>query len=465
MTAYFARMSFPPGKPVLVILLIAIGVGMTVVFRSSPARSDLVVWTFAESHANSFRTAGSDGTPALTDTFSRAHGPSVEVKLINNRALDVRLISLFNSNATGPRLPDLVEVEIGSVGKFFRPPVESVGFLPLNKFIERDGLRQQLVEARLTPWTKDGQVFGIPHDVHPVSLTYRKDLWEQAGVDLKTVRTWQEFHSAAKTYVAYWRGKTERPRYAIALPSVSADGVIQMLLQRGVNVVDADNTVRLTDPRVAKTLVFYATLIAGENRVATDVTPGGVNWTRDLASGDVGAMLTPDWSVTYLRRYAPTLTGKLGMIPLPRFDPTDAPTATWGGTMIGIPRNARDPEASWALLKHLYLTPQALEARQRFTDILPPVKSMWTDARYDAPDPLYDGQRTGRVFTELAAVVPGRTVTPFTHFGSAALLVLMNRSQRHLATHGEADLEKNIQHWLEEAKSDLERRIAFGEFE
>jgi ABC-type glycerol-3-phosphate transport system substrate-binding protein len=216
---------------------------------------------------------------------------------------------------------------------------------------------------------------------------------------------------------------------------------------------------------VAATIAFYATLIAGEHRVATDVTPGGLNWTRDIATGDVGAMLTPDWAVTSLRRYTPELARKLAMLPLPRFDPTDAPTATWGGTMIGIPRNARDPQASWALLKHLYLTPEAFEARQRYTDILPPTKSMWGDARYDAPDALYDGQRTARLFAELAEQVPARTVTPFSNFGASALRLVMNRAQRHVETHGEAGLAGNIERWLEEAEVALERRIAFGQFE
>jgi len=43
------------------------------------------------------------------------------------------------------------------------------------------------------------------------------------------------------------------------------------------------------------------------------------------------------------------------MMPLPRFDSEDAPTSTWGGTMIGIPRASNNPDLAWKLIKLLYL--------------------------------------------------------------------------------------------------------------
>ena len=33
-------------------------------------------------------------------------------------------------------------------------------------------------------------IFGVPHDVHPTTLTYRDDLFRQAGIDLSQAKTW-----------------------------------------------------------------------------------------------------------------------------------------------------------------------------------------------------------------------------------------------------------------------------------
>src|SRR5581483_2058886 len=107
----------------------------------------------------------------------------------------------------------------------------------------------------------------------------------------------------------------------------------------------------LNDPRVAQTMRIYADMVAGPDPAGTDFNPSPGLRYRDLANGDICAMITPDWEVSYVKRYASDIPGKLAMMALPKFDPTDAPTASWGGTMIGIPRDCRDPEASWKLIE------------------------------------------------------------------------------------------------------------------
>ena len=46
----------------------------------------------------------------------------------------------------------------------------------------------KIVAARLAPWSKDGVIFGVPHDVHPVAIAYRDDLFREAGIDLPAAR-------------------------------------------------------------------------------------------------------------------------------------------------------------------------------------------------------------------------------------------------------------------------------------
>ena len=36
-------------------------------------------------------------------------------------------------------------------------------------------------------------MFALPHDVHPVMLAYRRDLFEQLGIDVNKLTTWDEF--------------------------------------------------------------------------------------------------------------------------------------------------------------------------------------------------------------------------------------------------------------------------------
>ncbi len=546
-------MSFHLGKPILAMIGIAV-VSAGIIFNyPRPQRSDLVVWVFSDLHARSYRDAvetqlavdapagaaslmlsdasllrsGDDlelpgetvcvratqaegrswlvtldqplarthpaGTaarvPSLVELHCRRAGLETSVKLISTRALDVRLMSLFNSLSLD--VPDLAEVEIGSAGMYFRPPVEEVGFLPLNRYLWRDGILDldndgpinlmadspddRIVRSRFAGWSKEGIVFGIPHDLHPVSISYRKDLFDEAGVDLASARTWDEFHRKCLAFQAHWasidRAAGKGVRYAIELPGTASAYLSIMLLQRGINLIDYDGTVRLNDPKVADTVVRYTQMAAGPRRIGGAATPGGELWARDFADGALCALITADWRAGLLPVRAPELAGRVGMMPLPRFDPSDAPTATWGGTMIGIPRASRQPDRAWELLKSLYLTPAAARARQRHTRILPATRDQWDAPLHHAADPYFGGQNTGELYIELAGQIPRRYVSPYGKVASAYLAMVQANAVQYVQRHADMPEEEvsgrlrtECLRWLDTAAKDLQRRIDHGKF-
>jgi arabinosaccharide transport system substrate-binding protein len=176
----------------------------------------------------------------------------------------------------------------------------------------------------------------------------------------------------------------------------------------------------------------------------------------------VAALATPDWRIASLREYGPELAGKLRMMPLPRFDlDRDAPTSTWGGTMIGIPRQVRDPEAAWQLLKFFYLSPQGLEARRHFTSILPAVPSDWDNPAYQEPDPYFGGQKVDALFVELARQVPARFVTPYTVLAQGELGAVLAQAIDFFDRHGNKGLEPTCAGWLSSAAGTLRQQAMF----
>lgn len=456
-------MPFHLGKPVLAMIGISLLSGILMLVLRPAPKADMKLWVFASSHADKYRT-GVDGRPSLVEQYEKEHGKRVEVSLIAARAEDVRLMSLFSSDSAN--VPDLAEIEIGSVGKFFIPPVREVGFLPLNQFLERDGLLDKMVPTRFAPWSKEGVIFGVPHDVHPVTISYRKDLFDAAGVDLASARTWDEFQLLCLKAQEQWRRRGYPRRYAIEMPASKAEYLVVMLLQRHINLVDDRNQVYLNDPKVADTIARYALMVKGSRQIGADSTPGAsVMWTKDLADGYVAACFTPDWRSVYIRTHASELHGKMAMMRLPVFEAGDEPTGTWGGTMMGIPRKCKDPEESWRLLKFLYTTPQSLEARLRFTNIIPPMREQWANPMYHRADAFYGGQKVDELYIELADRIPKRYVTPFTPMAVQSLSFALGKAVEHVEDHGEAGLREVCQAYLDRQAQDLRKRIAFGTFE
>lgn len=455
-------MSFPPGKSILLLLVVAIVSGILVAFRPTKSDDSLHVWLFVQGHADSMREPF-DGHASLARQFEAETGQKVSIDFINGRALVTRLLSLFQSGASGKKLPDLVAIEISSVGQFLRQPPEQIPFHPLNAWLERDGLYDRFVEARFAPWTRDGIIFGIPHDVHPTTLTYRKDLFDQAGIDVESIQTWDQFAGAAQRYRDYWRERGKPERLALELSSSSSGDLITLLLQRGVNLVDGDLTVNLNNPIVIDTVARYARWVAGPTRFAGPSSPGGENWCKDIERGDIAAAITPDWRIDPLRKSSPELAGKMATRALPKFESTDAPTSTVGGTMLAIPRNSRDPENAWKLANFMLHTPLALVAREKFNGILPPLRDAWSSAIWHQPDPFFGGERVNELLIQLADQIPRRSITSYSTLAGGNLsLVLIDAIKLVEARADETTLRERIKSKLRSGQADVERAIEFS---
>jgi ABC-type glycerol-3-phosphate transport system substrate-binding protein len=464
---------FHLGKPIGVMLALASASGAWLALRESGSpRADVVMWCFAESHVRAFTRPD---LPAEQDTpeeiFERESGRSLDVIQVQYRALNTRLSTMIMSGTGWPEMPDAVEIEIGNVGRYFRPPVDEIGFLPLNDLIEQNGWSGRVVESRYAPWSKRDPrtgkqvIFGIPNDVHPVMIAYNETLFRAAGVDLAAALNWDQFVEASIRFRNYWRSQGVERRWPLELPDSNAGTLLMMLLQRGVNIIDDENRVRIADPTVLETLMFYVRLVDGPRRIGAPTAPGHQAYSQDFSTGLVGAMFAADWRLRYIKDYAPELKGKLRVMPLPRFDDQSYRTATQGGTMLAIPRRARDPQASWKLIETLYLRPEGLRGTLEGSYILPPVKDIWTDPLQSEVDPFYSDMQVRKMIVDLADEVPMRYVTPATGLAEGELAMAMIDAIRHYREHGETGFEDRCRILLSRAAESVQRRIEHGTFE
>src|SRR5689334_20191745 len=103
-------MSFHLGKPILVMLVLAVVCGIGIGLRpAARPPANLVVWVSAEAHRATYADSD-DARSSLVEQFHQRTGKSVDVQLVSTRTEDVRLTSKFMSGTSD--VPDAVEVEI-----------------------------------------------------------------------------------------------------------------------------------------------------------------------------------------------------------------------------------------------------------------------------------------------------------------------------------------------------------------
>jgi hypothetical protein len=136
--------------------------------------------------------------------------------------------------------------------------------------------------------------------------------------------------------------------------------------------------------------------------------------------------------------------------------------------MVAIPRNARDPEASFRLIETVYLSPEALRLRSGANYILPSVKAEWQNPSYDEPDAYFGGQRVRRMIAELAPSVPPRYISPASTIAEAELAMVMIEALDFAKSLNDVNDDRLVRHCarlLEEAADRVKRRVEHGRFD
>ena len=332
---------------------------------------------------------------------------TVDLKIVAN--LHEKLLAAFLSDIGAP---DLVEVEITSVGRFFKGPLEDLGFVDLTDRIDDEGWNEQLVHARLAPWSLNGRTYGLPHDIHPVVFLYRDDVFRGAGIEPDSIETWQEFVEAGQTVTKDTDGDGEPDQYPLMLSTHEYGDFWLMLLQRGGGMFDASGRVIIDDPLAIETLAFYCDMLNGRRVAVSAFSEAPANYAA-MKEGLVTGVLAADWYVGMIRKFVPELTGKWRAMPLPAWQKGGRRTSTRGGTMIGLTQQSRQRELAWEFMKFVYFDTESLANRYRATTIIPPLKRAWDHPVFDEPDPYLGSQPLGIMLKDLAPDIPSFHLNPY----------------------------------------------------
>jgi arabinosaccharide transport system substrate-binding protein len=448
-----------------------------------PEASAIHLWTFARQHWEAYEKARA--------AFEAAHpGVKADIQLVHGDAVTNRLRAALWADLD---VPDAVEVEISRAGSFFRGPVDDVGFVDLTERLSRPDptdpngrpLIDRIVRSRLAPYTNRGRIFGLPHDVHPVMLAYRADLFQQFGIDPNKLATWDDFIREGRRIAVRdgRRGSVKaEPTYLINLSLSECHSIETVLFQRDGELTgpdgrpvpagyfDANGQVIMDNEAAVATLKWYTPLVAGPGRIAADPGMSGPSFARAVLDGYTLSWMCPDWFSWAMEKDLPQLAGKLRLMPLPAFRAGGRRTSTWGGTMIGITRKCPDKELAWKLVLHMYTNAEDLGRRFGDLNILPPFKDAWRQGAFHEPRAYWGNQRIGTEYIRLAEQVPPQYSSPFLQLAKSKMGEVVSACATWYSARGadggpdEAALDRFVRTRLKQAGDEIRRQMKRNPF-
>src|SRR5699024_6627771 len=133
---------------------------------------------------------------SIVDKFNEEY-PNVNVE-INKQGPDQVFQRLVSGLASGQenQLPDLVQIQDADLPSFTEKFPDSFTNLSELGFSEHDGSFAAAKEAMVKD--KEGNYIAFPRDLGPVGVFYRKDIFEEAGVNAESIITWDDYIEAGK---------------------------------------------------------------------------------------------------------------------------------------------------------------------------------------------------------------------------------------------------------------------------
>jgi arabinosaccharide transport system substrate-binding protein len=438
-------MEFPYGRAPLGILFLAVaaaGALLSSAGATSERPFDLIFVTFTKEHAAAYQNA----LPA----FEAANHCRVQIQVVDDRALQGRLQSAMQ---VGADVPDMVELQDGFMSFYTRGKLEDVQFVDLTDRLHSSGLYKQLVTNRFSKWSSRGRIFALPHDVHPTVLAYRKDLMQQLGIDVSRLTTWDEFCRVGREITKDRDGDGTVEHYMIDLP-IDGQNILPLLaLQRGASMFDEAGDIRIDDEAFVDVVCWYVKQIQGKDRISFPCGYGQ-QLSQAMIQGLALFYCCPDWRTMQFEFDVPSLKGKVGVMPMPAWEPGGRRTSTWGATGLAFPKRGRNFELAWKLAMHLYYDPPQLGARFAETNILPPLKAAWSQPEFHQVDEYWQTS-LGEAFIALADDVPASPSNAYHYTAINKLSKAFTRASRHYAEHGDEGLRETTRRELKRSAEEV----------
>ena len=323
--------------------------------------------------------------------------PAVKVKVVNAGQGGPEYTKLRTVLQAGTGAPDVAQIEFQYIPTF----TITDSLLDLRPY-GAAALKDKFVD-----WTwaqvsgPNGEVWAIPQDTGPLGMLYRKDIFDQHGIQVP--KTWDEFAAAARKLHAA-NPKVYLTNFASSQPAAWHGLLWQAGGKPYVKSGKSTIAIHVNDATSKKLAAYWGGLA---NQGVVGIEPDFTDpWFAALNSGKYATWLTAAWGPVFLSGSAKSTSGKWRAAPLPQWDASTPQSGNWGGSTSAVIKSTKNPIAAAVFAQFLNVDPASalLFATKQF--FFPATKAVLADPAYVGATPaFYGGQKVNELFAGISSTV------------------------------------------------------------
>ncbi|GAA1672926.1 sugar ABC transporter substrate-binding protein [Nonomuraea maheshkhaliensis] len=328
-----------------------------ITFRSFVKASDVVTAAFNKTHKD-FQVKW-ENVPSGTDYYTK-----------------------LASSVKAGNVPDVAVVEYNQL-----PDVVSQG--GLEDLTETAG---QVVTGNFPPQvqqlvTLGGKTWGVPRDVAPLVLFYRKDFYDKH--DLEPAKTWDEYTKLLEKVK-----KADSKARGGIFATADANLLAALAWQAGGHWygTEGQSWKVSIDDEPSKKMAAYWTDLVSKGLVGSYNSTSDDAFFQAVQKGEVVSYICANWCAGALQSTVPDQKGKWAVAMVPSWDGRPA-SAMFGGSSFTVPKGAKHPEQALEFIKWITTDPEGMKAwlSSGTSSMLPAAPALLSTTSAFKTD-FYDGQ-------------------------------------------------------------------------
>jgi cellobiose transport system substrate-binding protein len=301
--------------------------------------------------------------------------------------------NLTTALAAGSGAPDVAAIEVKGIDKMKGTPQHFYNLYELGaEEVQGDYLDWKWQQAE----TIDGEtLLGLPTDIGPQAMVYRLDIFEAAGLPTdreeveKLIQTWDDYVKVGEQV------KEKTGKYMLD----AATGMFAVIKGQGQEkYFDADgNLIVAENPQIDKAWNYTLDMI--DKGLVTPFDQWSTEWGTGISNGDFATILAPAWMMNVIQDTAPDAGGKWDIAALPEG------SGNWGGSFLTIPKESKQPEEAYKLIKWLLAPEQQLKTFEIYGNF-PSTPAVYdSEAMVNYTNDYFNGAPVGQIYSKAAEQV------------------------------------------------------------
>lgn len=300
----------------------------------------LEIWSFVQGHIDHFEK--------MAGLWNEAN-PDRQIELVPTvlewAPMHDKLTIVLQA---GEGVPDICDVEIGKWPNYMQGDIQ---FLDLTEYVAP--YRDELVESRLEVYSQDGAIYGAASHIGATVMFYNTQLLEEAGIDYTTIKTWDDFEAALRTY------KEATGNYMTNAETYGAYVLTYMLSEQGMDLIDENGMPNLDTPEALKAVELVQKWV--EEDIVGFIPGGNADTTEGraaVAAGDIAATGYPLWYMSRFTDEMDNLAGQVAIAPLPVFEEGQPRSVGLGGTGTVVYKDSANAALAAEFVVYAKLSPE-----------------------------------------------------------------------------------------------------------